>query len=147
MASFRYLVLALLGHTLVDAMYRIFARYTGLSTKLGMLAIAPIQIAVFLAISTVVEGARTKDGILRVVKGGFAPVLGVTRVMSLTAIIFAQMFLPSEVCGSHSIQLLHQDHFPQPLSLSGYLEVLFLHLVQFCARVRLPQLQSHLPFS
>ena len=84
-----------------------------------MLAIAPIQIAVFLAISTVVEGARTKDGILRVVKGGSAPVLGITWVMSLMAIIFAQMFLPSEVRGSRSIWLLHRDHFPQPLSLSG----------------------------
>ena len=107
MASFRFLVLAPLGHTLVDVMYRVFAGYTGLSTKLGMLAIAPIQIAAFLAISTVVEGARTKDGILRVMKGGFAPVLGVTWVMSLTAIIFAQMFLPSEVRGSRSIRLLH----------------------------------------
>ena len=64
MVSFRFLVLAPLGHTLVDAIYRVFAGYTGLSTKLGMLAIAPIQIAVFLAISTVVEGVRTKDGIL-----------------------------------------------------------------------------------
>ena len=107
MASFRFLILAPLGHTLIDVMDRVFAGCTGLSTKLGMLAIAPIQIAVFLAISTVVEGARTKDGILRVVKGGFAPVLGVMRVMSLTAIIFAQMFLPSEVRGSCSIQLLH----------------------------------------
>ena len=111
MASFKFLILAPLGHTLVEVMYRVFAGYTGLSTKLGMLTIAPIQIAVFLAISTVVEGARTKDGILRVMKGGSTPVLGVMWVMSLTAIIFAQMFLPSEVHGSRSIQLLHRDYF------------------------------------
>ena len=75
--------------------------------KLGMLAtsllvIAPIQIAVFLANSAVVEGARTKDAVLRVVKRGFAPVLGVTWVTSPTAIIFAQTFLPPEVRGSRS---------------------------------------------
>jgi len=80
---------------------------------LGMLAasllvIAPIQIVVFLTNSAVIEGARTKEAISRVVKRGFAPVLGVTWITSPTAIIFAQRFLPPEF------------------------EVPFFNLVQFC---------------
>ena len=107
MALFGFLVSAPLGHVLVKTMHRVFAGRTGPSVKLGMLAtsllvIAPIQIAVFLANSAVVEGARTKDAVLRVVKRGFAPVLGVTWVTSPTAIIFAQTFLPPEVRGSRS---------------------------------------------
>ena len=110
MALFGFLVSAPLGHVLVKAMHRVFAGRTGPSAKLGMLAtsllvLAPIQIAVFLANSAVIEGARTKEAILKVVKRGFAPVLGVTWVTSPTAVIFAQTFLPSEVRGSHSIKL------------------------------------------
>jgi len=104
MALFGFLVSAPLGHVLVKTMHRAFAGRTGSTAKLGMLAtsmlvIAPIQIAVFLTNSAVVEGARTKEAILRVLKRGFAPVLGVTWVTSPTAIIFAQTFLPPEVRG------------------------------------------------
>jgi len=58
--------------------------------------------------SAVVEGARSMDAILRVVKKGFAPVLGVTWITSPTAIMFAQAFLPPEF------------------------ELPFFNLVQFC---------------
>jgi len=113
MALFGFLVSAPLGHAMVKTMQRFFAGRTGPAVKLGMLAtsllvIAPIQITVFLANSAVVEGARTKEAILRVVKRGFAPVLGVTWITSPTAIIFAQTFLPPEF------------------------EVPFFNLVQFC---------------
>ena len=102
MALFGFLVSAPLGHTLVKAMHRFFAGRTGPGVKLGMLAasllvIAPVQIAVFLTNSAVVEGARTTEAVLKVVKRGFAPVLGVTWITSPTAIIFAQTFLPPEV--------------------------------------------------
>lgn len=102
MAIFGFLVSAPLGHAMVKTMQKFFAGRTGPSAKLGMLAasllvIAPIQITVFLANSAVVEGARTKDAILRVVKRGFAPVLGVTWITTPTAVIFAQKFLPPEV--------------------------------------------------
>ena len=86
-------------------MYRVFAGRTGLSAGLGMLSTALIKIAVFLVNSAVIEGVMTEDAILRAVKGGFTLGLDVMWVTSLTAIIFAQMFLPSEVCGSYSIQL------------------------------------------
>ena len=87
---------------MVKTMHRIFAGRTGSGAKLGMLAtsllvIAPIQIAVFLTNSAVVEGARSKEAILKVLKKGFAPVLGVTWITSPTAIMFAQKFLPPEV--------------------------------------------------
>ena len=95
-------------------MYRVFVGYTGLPAELGVLAtnllvIAPIQITVFLANSAIVEGARTKEIILRIMKGDLALVLGVTWVTSPTTIIFAQTFLPPEVRGSRSIWLLHRD--------------------------------------
>ena len=116
MASSGFFVLAPLGHVLVRAIYRVFAAYTGLSAEPGVLAtsllvIAPIQITVFLANSAIVEGAMTKDIILRIVKEDLAPVLGVAWVTSPTAIIFAQTFLPPEVRGSRSIRPLHRDHF------------------------------------
>ena len=102
MALFGFLVSAPLGHALVKAMHRVFAGRTGPSVKLGMLAtsllvIAPIQIVVFLTNSAMIEGARTKEAVLRVVKKGFAPVLGITWITNPTAIIFAQTFLPPEV--------------------------------------------------
>jgi len=113
MALFGFLVSAPLGHTLVKTMHRAFAGRTGPGAKLGMLAtsllvIAPIQIAVFLTNSALVEGARTKEAVFNVVKKGFAPVLGVTWITSPTAIMFAQTFLPPEF------------------------EVPFFNLVQFC---------------
>lgn len=102
MALFGFLVSAPLGHAMVKTMHRFFAGRTGTGAKLGMLAtsmlvIAPIQIAVFLTNSAVVEGARTKEAVLKVLKKGFAPVLGVTWITSPTAIMFAQTFLPPEV--------------------------------------------------
>lgn len=113
MAVFGFLVSAPLGHAMVKTMHRIFAGRKGPAVKLGMLAasllvIAPIQIAVFLTNSAVIEGARTKEAILRVLKRGFGPVLGVTWITTPTAIIFAQSFLPPEF------------------------EVPFFNLVQFC---------------
>jgi peroxisomal membrane protein 2 len=103
MALFGFFISAPLGHAMVKTMHRIFAGRTGRAAKFGMLAasmlvIAPIQIAVFLSHSAAVEGARTKESILKVLKRGFAPVLGVTWVTSPTAIMFAQKFLPLEVC-------------------------------------------------
>ena len=118
MGLFGFLISAPLGHVLVKTMHRMFAGRSGPGAKLGMLAtsllvIAPIQIAVFLTNSAVVEGARTGDAIMRVLKRGFAPVLGVTWITSPTAIIFAQTFLPPEF------------------------EIPFFNLVQFCTGVRL----------
>lgn len=102
MALFGFLVSAPLGHTLVKTMHRFFAGRTGAGAKLGMFAasmlvIAPIQIAVFLTNSAVVEGARTKEAVLKVLKRGFAPVLAVTWITSPTAMVFARTFLPPEV--------------------------------------------------
>jgi len=116
MALFGFLVSAPLGHVLVKTMQRFFAGRTGPGAKLGMLAtsllvIAPIQIAVFLANSAVVEGARTGEAVLRVIKRGFAPVLGVTWITSPTAIIVAQTFLPPEVCSSRSTVDIITDRF------------------------------------
>jgi peroxisomal membrane protein 2 len=107
MALFGFLVSAPLGHALVKTMQRAFAGRTGPGAKLGILAtsmlvLAPIQIAVFLTNSAIVEGARTKGAVLRVLKKAFPPVLGVTWITSPTAIIFAQTFLPPEVGGVFS---------------------------------------------
>ena len=102
MALFGFLVSAPLGHVLVKTVHKFFAGKSARTAKLGtmaasLLVIAPIQIAVFLTNSAVVEGARSKEAILRVVKRGFGPVLGVTWITSPTAIVFAQTFLPPEV--------------------------------------------------
>ena len=70
-----------------------------------LLIITRIQIAVFLGNSAVADGMRTKEVMLRVMKGGFAPVLGVTWVTSPTIIIFAQTFFPREMRDFCSIQL------------------------------------------
>ena len=122
MALFGFLVSAPLGHVLVKTMQRFFAGRTGPGVKLGMLAtsllvIAPIQISVFLANSAVVEGARTGEAIMRVVKRGFAPVLGVTWITSPTAIIFAQTFLPPEVRFHRAAVDILANYFPFPRSL------------------------------
>jgi len=113
MALFGFLVSAPLGHALVKTMQRAFAGRTGPGVKLGMMAtgllvIAPIQIAVFLTNSALVEGARTKEAVFKVIEKGFAPVLGITWVTSPTATMFAKTFLPSEF------------------------EALFSNLIQFC---------------
>lgn len=102
MALFGFLVSAPLGHALVKVMQRVFAGYTVPRARLGMLAtslviIAPIQIAVFLTNSAIIEGARTKEAILRVLKRGFAPVLGVTWITTPTAIMISRTLLPPEV--------------------------------------------------
>jgi len=104
MALFGFLVSAPLGHAMVKAMHRVFAGRTGPAAKLGMLAasllvVAPIQIAVFLTNSAIIEGARSTEAVFKVVKKGFAPVLGVAWVTSPTAIMFAQTFLPPEFEG------------------------------------------------
>ena len=141
MALFGFLVSAPLGHALVKTMQKFFAGRSGPSAKLGMLAasllvIAPIQIVVFLTNSAMVEGARSKEAVFRVVKKGFAPVLGVTWITSPTAIIFAQTFLPSEVRGFPHFILTPCDHFCSQLLFSAQFEVPFFNLVQFCTGVR-----------
>jgi len=104
MALFGFLVSAPLGHALVKTVHRAFSGRTGPSAKLGMLAmgllvIAPIQIVVFLTNSALIEGARTKEAVLKVIERGFAPVLGITWITSPTTSIFAKAFLPPEVRG------------------------------------------------
>jgi peroxisomal membrane protein 2 len=130
MALFGFLVSAPLGHALVKTMHRVFAGRTGPGVKLGMMAtsllvVAPIQIAVFLTNSALIEGARTKEAVLKVVKKGFAPVLGVTWITSPTAIVFAQAFLPPGVRGFSRSTLCHR-------------EVIFAHFFPFWRSLRFP---------
>lgn len=87
---------------MVKTMQRVFAGRMGPGAKIGMMAtsllvVAPIQIAVLLTNGAIVEGARSKEAILKVLNKGFAPVLGITWVTSPTAIMFAKSFLPPEV--------------------------------------------------
>jgi len=157
MALFGFLVSAPLGHVMVKTMHRVFAGRSGPAAKLGMLAssllvIAPVQIAVFLTNSAVVEGARSKEAVLRVVKRGFAPVLGVTWITSPTAIIFAQTFLPPEVRGFSFRPATIWTLSLTSSAFSVQFELPFFNLVQFCTGVWLSptpiaSLSEHLPLT
>ena len=101
MAFYGFFISAPLGHLLVGLLQKVFAGRSDLKAKIGQilasnLVVAPIQVssesssclpiikettliwhAVYLASMAIINGAKTKDDIMRTVKGGFMNVMRV----------------------------------------------------------------------
>jgi peroxisomal membrane protein 2 len=102
MAIYGFLVSAPLGHVLVGALQKAFAGKTSPAAKIGQilasnLLVAPIQTCAFLSSMAIINGAKTKDEVLKTVKGGFFSVIRITWVMSPLSLTIAQNFLPPEL--------------------------------------------------
>lgn len=101
MAFYGFFISAPLGHVLVGLLQKVFAGRTDLKAKIGQilasnLLVAPIQISgeyasnlpqescisklclsVYLASMAIINGAKTREEIMRTVKGGFMNVMRV----------------------------------------------------------------------
>ncbi|PCH33760.1 hypothetical protein WOLCODRAFT_135300 [Wolfiporia cocos MD-104 SS10] len=102
MALYGLCVSAPLSHTLVGLMQKLFAGKTGLGAKIGQLlvsnlVIAPMQVAVYLSCTAIINGARTFDDVAKTVKAGFMSALRVTWMTLPLTIVIAQRYLASEL--------------------------------------------------
>ncbi|CAL1695521.1 unnamed protein product [Somion occarium] len=102
MAAYGFFVSAPLGHLLVGLLQKAFEGKTSVSAKIGQivasnLIVAPIQISVYLASMAVINGAKTKEDVLRTVKGGFMHVMRLTWMTSPLTLVFAQRYLSPEL--------------------------------------------------
>ncbi|THH33996.1 hypothetical protein EUX98_g188 [Antrodiella citrinella] len=102
MAFYGFFVSAPLGHFLVGLLQKAFAGRTDLKAKIGQilasnLVVAPIQVSVYLASMAIINGAKTKEDVLRTVKGGFMNVMRLTWMTSPLALIIAQKYLSPEL--------------------------------------------------
>ncbi|KAF7306799.1 hypothetical protein MIND_00471600 [Mycena indigotica] len=102
MGVYGFLVSAPLSHYLMGLLQKAFAGKTSAGAKVGQLLannflIAPIQTAAYLASLAVIGGAKSLDEIVKTVKVGFFPVIRVTWVVTPTAMLFAQRFVPMEL--------------------------------------------------
>ncbi|KAH9937071.1 uncharacterized protein B0H18DRAFT_969010 [Fomitopsis serialis] len=75
---------------------------TSLAAKVGQLlvsnlVVAPIQIAVYLSCTAVINGARTVDDVRKTVKAGFMNALRVTWMTLPLTIVIAQRYLAPEL--------------------------------------------------
>jgi len=102
LAIYGAFISAPLNHVLVGRLQKMFAGKTTPKDRLlqiltNSIFIAPITTVVYLASMAIIGGARTVDGVTKVVKAGFAPFMKVTCISSPLAQMFAQKFLPSEL--------------------------------------------------
>jgi len=97
MALYGFLVSAPLGHVLVGRLQRTFAGQKLAQILASNLLVAPIQTAVYLACMALIGGAKSVDGIVKTVKGGFMTVMRITWMTSPLATVFAQKFLAPEL--------------------------------------------------
>ncbi|TCD62769.1 hypothetical protein EIP91_006413 [Steccherinum ochraceum] len=102
MAFYGFFVSAPLGHFLVGLLQKVFAGRTDVKAKLGQilasnLLVAPIQISVYLASMAIINGAKTKEDVIRTVKAGFMSVMRLTWMTSPLSLIFAQKYLSPEL--------------------------------------------------
>jgi len=102
MTLYGMLVSAPLSHMLVGSTQKMFAGKTGLGAKVGQLlvsnlVVAPIQIAVYLSCTAVINGARTVDDVQKTVKAGFMNALRVTWMTLPLTIVIAQRYLAPEL--------------------------------------------------
>ncbi|KAF9822076.1 hypothetical protein IEO21_00070 [Rhodonia placenta] len=113
MALYGFCVSAPLGHTLVGLVQKLFAGKTSLAAKIGQLllgnlVVAPIQVAVYLTFTAIINGARSVDDVAKTLKAGFFKALQVTWMTLPLTMVIAQRYLAPE------------------------LWVPFINLVQFC---------------
>ncbi|BGP17386.1 hypothetical protein JCM10213v2_005404 [Rhodosporidiobolus nylandii] len=99
LAGYGALVAAPLDHFLYTLLSRAFVGRSGKRWKLAEVVaanalIVPVQNAVYLAVLSVIGGARSARQVLNDVKAGFADVTKITVVVSTLALSCAQRFLP-----------------------------------------------------
>ncbi|KAK0534757.1 hypothetical protein OC834_000415 [Tilletia horrida] len=102
MGLYGYLVAAPLGHILTGALQRAFAGRTTARDKILQIVAAnlitsPINNAVYIASMAFINGARTKDQIVKTVKASFGKVMVTTWITSPLAIAYAQNYLQPEL--------------------------------------------------
>ncbi|KZT05976.1 uncharacterized protein LAESUDRAFT_654759 [Laetiporus sulphureus 93-53] len=102
MALYGFFVSAPLSHTMVGQMQRLFAGKTSLSAKIGQvlvsnLVVAPIQVLVYLSCTSVINGARSVDEVVKTIRAGFMSALRVTWMTLPLTIVFAQRYLSPEL--------------------------------------------------
>ncbi|KAF8525180.1 hypothetical protein BU17DRAFT_62884 [Hysterangium stoloniferum] len=97
MALYGFLVSAPLGHVLVGRLQRTFAGQRLAMILASNLLVAPIQTTVYLVCMALIGGAKSVDGIVKTVKGGFMTVMRITWMTSPLATVFAQKFLAPEL--------------------------------------------------
>jgi len=102
MAFYGFVVSAPLGHFLVGLLQKMFAGKTDLKAKIGQilasnLVVAPIQISVYLASMAIINGAKTKEGVMRPVRGGFMNAMRLTWMTSPLSLVIAQKYLAPEL--------------------------------------------------
>jgi len=102
MALYGLLVSAPLGHTLVGLMQKLFAGKTSLAAKIGQLlvsnlVVAPIQVAVYLTCTSIINGARGVDDVVKTIKAGYMSALRVTWMTLPLTIVIAQRYLAPEL--------------------------------------------------
>ncbi|RUS20269.1 hypothetical protein BC937DRAFT_95571 [Endogone sp. FLAS-F59071] len=88
-----------LGHFLFELLQKAFKGQTGRKAQIGQilasnLIISPIQNAVYLAVMSMIAGARTSKQVMNAVRLGLFPMMKVSWVVSPIAMTFAQNFLP-----------------------------------------------------
>ncbi|EPQ60534.1 hypothetical protein GLOTRDRAFT_68255 [Gloeophyllum trabeum ATCC 11539] len=102
MAVYGFFISAPMGHYLVGALQKAFAGKTSTAAKIGQilannLLVAPIQASVYLASMAVINGAKTKEEVVKTVKSGFMAVMRMTWITSPLTLVFAQQFLSPEL--------------------------------------------------
>ncbi|GAA6044064.1 hypothetical protein JCM8097_005011 [Rhodosporidiobolus ruineniae] len=100
LAAYGFFVAAPLDHHLYELLGRVFAGRTSekarvLEVVASNTVILPIQNAVYLAVLSVIGGARSAKQVFAEVKTGFLEVMRFTVVVATLALVFAQRFLPA----------------------------------------------------
>jgi len=102
MAIYGFFIQAPLGHVLTSALQRAFAGRTTAKDKIlqiiaANLITSPINNAVYIASMAFINGARSADQIIKIVKASFAKVMVTTWITSPLAIAYAQNYLQPEL--------------------------------------------------
>ncbi|CCM05177.1 uncharacterized protein FIBRA_07386 [Fibroporia radiculosa] len=102
MALYGILVSAPLSHNLVGYVQKLFAGKTSLSAKIGQLLVsnfivAPLQVVVYLTCTSVINGARNVDDVVKTLKAGFMSAMRVTWMTLPLTIVIAQRYLAPEL--------------------------------------------------
>ncbi|GAA6022706.1 hypothetical protein JCM10207_008072 [Rhodosporidiobolus poonsookiae] len=99
LAGYGFFVAAPLDHFLYSLLARIFAGRTSRKARIlevvsANAVILPIQNAVYLAVLSIIGGARSVSQVVQDVRAGFLDVMKFTVVVSTLSLTFAQRFLP-----------------------------------------------------
>jgi len=102
MAVYGFLVSAPLSHYLFGVLQKAFEGKTSSQDKIRQilasnLLISPIQVAVFLASTAIINGATSLKDILKTVKVGFLPAMRISWIVSPVSMTVAQKLVPVEL--------------------------------------------------